>query len=131
MAKMAETSKMAKITKLTKMIKITTAAKMAKFSKLAEMAEVSKVAKFFKITKFAQMDKISQIAGFAQTIKRDFNGRRSQDSHNEQNDLSDQYSQIGPRWPGLAKKGKMAKLTEFDSIAKNSKKNELRKSKIG
>ena len=103
------------------MTKKTTAAKMAKFSKLAEMAEVSKVAKVFKLTKSAKTDKISQMAGIAKTIKRYFNGRRGRDSHIEQNNLSDQDSQNGPQWPGLAKKDKMAKLFEFDSIAEKSK----------
>ena len=94
---------------------------MAKISELAEIAKVSKVAKVFKLTKFAKTDKMSQMAGIAKTIKRDFTGRRGRDSHIEQNDLSDQDSQNGSQWPCLAKKDKMAKLFEFDSIAEKSK----------
>ena len=78
--------------------------------------------KVFNFTKFAKMAKMSQVAAMAKTIKRVFNGRKSQDSHIEQNDLKDQDSQNGPRWSGLAKRVTMAKLTEFDSIAKKSKK---------
>ena len=118
MAKLAQTSKMAKVSKLTKITKITTAVKMVNFSKLAEMAEMSKVAKNFKFTEFGNTDKMP---GIAQTIKRDFDGRKGRDSHIEQNDLSDQDSQIGPQWPGLAKRDKMAKVFEFDSIAEKSK----------
>ena len=112
------------------MTKKTTAAKMAKFSKLAEMAEVSKVAKVFKLTKSAKTDKISQMAGIAKTIKRHFDGRTGRDSHIQQNDLSDQDSQLGAQWPGLAEKDKMANFFEFDGIAENQK-SRIEKKKIG
>ena len=130
MAKTSQTSKKAKTTKLTKMAKITTAVKMVNFSKLAEMAEVSNVARVFKFSKFAKIDKMSQMAGIAKTIKRHFDGRTGRDSHIQQNDLSDQDSQLGAQWPGLAEKDKMVNFFEFDRIAENQR-SRIEKKKIG
>ena len=94
---------------------------MAEKTNWKTMAQMPKMAKVFKFNKFARTAKMSQMAGMAKTTKRDFSGRKGRDSHIEQNDLSDQDYQIGPQWLGLAKKAKMAKLNEKDSVAKKSK----------